>query len=83
MHRTVLSPAEYTHNVTNHSQALVAGSVGTNKIESAWPELKSYAKVYSNGAPGDGIQGFLCEYIFRRDIRRFGLNFMSELLSLI
>eukprot|EP01022_Parablepharisma_sp_SALTPOND_P031850 TRINITY_DN8191_c0_g1_i1.p1 TRINITY_DN8191_c0_g1~~TRINITY_DN8191_c0_g1_i1.p1 ORF type:complete len:351 (-),score=-13.02 TRINITY_DN8191_c0_g1_i1:40-1092(-) len=78
-----LSEIGYTHYIINHSVAFAEGDLNTNHIESIWSELKAYATIYSKGAPGEKVQEFLCEYIFRRDVRRHNLDFMDELLNII
>jgi len=80
---TDLNSLGYDHRAVNKTGIGSGHAAETNLIESLWSEIKGFAAIYSKAIPAKNADLFVCEMIFRRDMRRLGLNFEDTLAKLI
>lgn len=74
----------YSHEVLNKKlEGLGKGEKVTSHIESVWSQLKQYAGIYNKSIPAFQANEFLAEFWFRREIRRRGLEIITELARAI
>lgn len=78
-----LSANDFEHWTVNHRLHFVnpETKVHTNKIESQWRGIRK--RLTRGGIAHDKLAEHLCEYLWRRDVKRRDVDMFNDLLSII
>ncbi len=72
----------FHHLTVNHSRHYVDPDTWANfeKIQASWRAMKK--RIYRGGIPKERLGEYLCEYLWRRDVKHRGADLFAEMVKL-